>query len=118
MSPGAAHPSPAAVEVELLRRDIHPAEVSIDGEVLTSARVFVTDRRLLAFRVGEGGIEVALDLELERPCSVPASRGSLQGCLEAHLSDGRVAWINRGHGCGCGSPLKALGPPVPWTAPR
>ncbi len=103
--------------VELLRRDIHPAEISIDGTAYTALRVFVTDRRLLAFGTdARNQIVQLLDLQLEQPCSVPASRGSLVGCLEARLADGRTAWINRGHGCGCGSPLKALGPPAPWTA--
>jgi hypothetical protein len=106
------------VDVERLVRDIDPAEVLLpDGRLLSSVRVFVTSTRLLAFKAGnEGGITLALDLPLEQPCSVPASRATLgQGALEARLADGSTAWINRGHGCGCGSPLKALAPPVSWT---
>lgn len=103
--------------MELMRRDVHPAEVALpDGSVLTGVRVFVTDRRLIAFRAVEGRIDKVADLELADPCSVPANRGTLgQGRLEARLADGGTAWVNRGHGCGCGSPLLALGIPVPWT---
>lgn len=111
----------ALLDVELLRRDVHPAEVLLpDGTLLSSVRVFVTSRRLVAFKAGnEGEISRVLDLALEQPCSVPASRATLgQGALEAKLADGGTAWINRGHGCGCGSPLKALAPPVGWTVPR
>lgn len=104
-------------DVELLRRDVHPAEISLDGEVWTGVRVFVTTRRLVALHaLSDGSIHVALDLPLEQPCSVPGNRGTLIGCLEARLADGRTAWINPGRGCGCGSPLKALGPLVPWTS--
>lgn len=101
---------------ELLVRDVHPAEITIGDEVVTDVRVFVTDRRLVAYRAVQGEIVKALELSLAQPCSVPASRGTLTGGrLEAHLADGRTAWINRGSGCGCGSPLKALAAPVPWT---
>lgn len=104
---------------ELLRRDVHPAEVALGPEILTGVRVFVTSKRLLAFRAtAQGRIELALDEPLSEPCSVPASRATLgQGQrLEARLADGRTAWINRGSGCGCGSPLKALAAPVPFTS--
>jgi hypothetical protein len=103
---------------ELLRRDVHPAEVSLpDGQIITGVRVFVTSHRLVAFKVSESReIVKVLDLELEQPCTVPADRGTLgAGRLEVRLADGHTAWVNRGQGCGCGSPLKALGPPVPWV---
>lgn len=105
-------------DVELLRRDVHPADVVIGEEALKGVRVFVTDRRLIAFRETSGrSIELALDVALEQPCSVPANRGTLgQGRLEARLRDGGTAWINQGRGCGCHSPLKALGLPAPWSA--
>ena len=99
---------------ERLHRDVHPAEVALDGRVLTGARVFVTSSRLLAFQVQAGRITSALDLEVEAPVSVPASRGSLRGALEVRLADGRTAWVNRGQGCGCGSPLVALAAPCGW----
>lgn len=103
---------------EKLHRDVHPAEVAIAGHLLTGVRVFVTSERLLAYRArADGSIERVLAERLEQPCSVPPSRASLpaNGRLEARLADGRTAWINRGQGCGCGSPLKALAAPVTWT---
>ena len=112
------HTQALAASHELLRRDCHPAEVLMpDGTLLAGVRVFVTTSRLIAFRaLSDGSIERALDEELEQPCTVPANRGTLgNGRLEARLADGTTAWINRGSGCGCGSPLRALVPPVPWV---
>lgn len=105
------------ITVERLVRDVHPAEIALpDGTVLTGVRVFVTNRRLIAYRAtADRRIERVLDVALEQPCTVPASRGSLIGRLEARLADGGTAWINRGQGCGCHSPLKALTGPVSWT---
>lgn len=104
---------------ERLIRDVHPAEIALpDGRVLTGVRVFITDRRLLAYHATpDRRITRALSLELAQPCSVPASRGTLpaNGRLEVHLADGGTAWVNRGRGCGCTSPLKALASPVSWT---
>lgn len=103
--------------MERLVRDVHPAEVSLpDGRVLTGVRTFITTQRLLVYQAtADRQIERAEDLDLAQPCSVPANRGSLQGALEVRLADGSTAWVNRGRGCGCGSPLKALGAPVSWT---
>lgn len=102
---------------ERLVRDVHPAEVSLpDGRVLTGLRVFVTNRRLFAYHATpDRRIERALLLDLAQPCSVPASRNTLQGALEVRLADGTTAWVNRGRGCGCSSPLKALASPMSWT---
>jgi hypothetical protein len=80
--------------------------------VLTACRVFVTSHRVIAFR-SEGHIERVLDVELTTPFSVEAARGTLQGALDVQTPEG-VLWINRGGGCGCGSPLQALEPPVDW----
>jgi hypothetical protein len=104
---------------ERLVRDVHPAEVSMpDGQVLTGVRVFVTSERLIVFSAdAQRQIRQVLNTPLAQPCSVPASRNTLgAGALEARLADGGTAWINRGQGCGCSSPLKTLGPPVPWNA--
>lgn len=98
-----------------LHRDVFPSEVALpDGTVVRDARVFVTDSKLLAYQVNAGRIERVLDLDLEQPCTVPRDRGTLRGCLEARLADGSTAWINQGRGCGCGSSLKTLAPPVGW----
>jgi hypothetical protein len=113
-----AAPLEAAVEAERLIRDVHPAELLMpDGSMLRDVRVFVTTRRLVAYRAtGHGAIDVAVELELQVPGTVPADRGTLgQAALECRLATGETVWINRGQGCGCGSPLKALAPPVSWT---
>lgn len=102
--------------MELLCRDIHPAEVACpDGRVI-SGRAFATTHRLIVWREPERSlVEVALNVELLHEGFVPASRNSLQGALECPTAEGTY-WVNRGRGCGCGqTALKALGPPVPWT---
>ncbi len=102
---------------EVMCRDVHPAEILLpDGRILHDVRVFVTSHRLGAFAVTPGRvIERVVDAELAEPFSVPASRNTLRaGALECRLADG-TAWVNRGRGCGCHSPLKALSGPVPWT---
>lgn len=103
---------------ETLCRDVYPAEVLFPGDVLvTDVRVFVTTHRLLVFRVGaDRRCEVAYDLPLTVPGAVPASMDTMrQGRLECPIADG-TAWVNLGRGCGCGSPLKALGSPIGWTS--
>lgn len=115
-----------------MRRDVHPAEVLLpDGKVLLGLRVFVTSHRLIGFAHDpQMGFQRVVDLELVERFSVPADRGSLPAngrleCrvyLEAATARGEratgTAWVNRGAGCGCGSPLKALGLPdgVGWSA--
>lgn len=101
---------------EVLCRDVHPADVLLpDGSMLTGLRVFVTNRRLVGF-AHNGKIEKVLDEPLVNVGCVPASHNTLSGSerLEMQL-DGGHAWVNRGAGCGCHSPLLALAPPVGWT---
>lgn len=87
--------------------------------MLTGLRVFITTHRLLAYRARpDRSIEPVLDEALSQPCTVPGSRGSLFGQLEVRLADESTAWVNPGRGCGCGSPLRALGAPVGWTSPK
>lgn len=98
---------------EVLCRDVHPAEVSLpDGKVLTGVRVFATSHRLLAYQADDREIRCVLDVALEQSGSVEPSGNSLIGALEIRTADGTV-WVNRGQGCGCGSPLKNLAAPVP-----
>lgn len=100
---------------ELLRRDIHPAEVLLPGgELLRETRVFVSDRRLLAYKMRDGHIQRVAELDLAGEAPTP-SRASLNGGnLELDCRIGTV-FVNQGAGCGCGSPLKALATPIPWT---
>jgi len=107
-----------------MRRDVHPAEVSLpDGSIVTGARVFVTSHRLLAWKVTQerrgtelGKIEQVVNLRIEDPFSVVASRNTLLSTqtIEVETTEG-TAYVNRGRGCGCHSPLKALAAPVPWS---
>lgn len=104
---------------ELLRRDIHPAEVLLpDGELLREARVFVTSERLLVWQKREGQVRQVLALDLVM--APPPSRASLNGgSLELGCwvdGEEQPVYVNPGRGCGCGSPLKALAPPVGWKA--
>jgi len=108
------------MSAEVLARDVFPAEVSLpDDRVLTGVRVFVTSRRLLVYRVGEDrSIEVAIDEPLATEGSVSRDRSSLRrATLECVLASGETVYVNSGRGCGCSSPLRALGPPVSWRAP-
>lgn len=109
---------------ELLRRDIHPAEVLMpSGALILEARVFVTNKRVLVYKRGQEGIALAHELALAEEAP-RASRGTLNGGrLELKcrfdLSEGEQVLpvtINQGGGCGCGSPLKAMKAPVSWTA--
>ena len=104
---------------ERLVRDVHPADLLLpDGSLLRDVRVFVTTRRLLAYQAtADRKIERAASFDVDQPVSVPASRNTLpvNGRLEVRLADGATAWVNRGHGCGCHSPLRAMSGPVSWT---
>jgi hypothetical protein len=106
--------------VELLARDVFPAEVATpDGRVLKDVRVFATTHRLTAYGVdGQGRIVKVIDVDLLEPGSIPRSRSTLTGSgrLEAKTAEGTY-WVNRGRGCGCHGPtrvLKAFGSPWPW----
>jgi hypothetical protein len=101
--------------MELMRRDVFPAEVSMpDGTFHRGVRVFITSERLIA--VGEG-FERVVDERLTDPSMIQPSRETLplSGRLECHLAGG-VAWVNRGGGCSCHDPRKALATPVPWAS--
>lgn len=101
---------------EVLCRDVMPADVlKPDGSMLREVRAFVTTHRLVAFQANPQ-IEKVLDLALLDPFCVPASRGTLSGTEQLQVRvEGGDAWVNRGSGCGCGSPLRALAPPVDWN---
>ena len=99
-------------------RDIYPAEVYETGKgVMTRVRAFVTTRRLIVWGLDRtGAMEKKLEVELAEPPGAFASKAvDAKDHIEvATLTRGFI--INRGRGCGCGSPLKALGVPVPWGA--
>jgi hypothetical protein len=100
---------------ELLCRDVFPSEVLLpDGRLLLEARAFVTNRRLLVWKVADGRVRQVVEMALAGEPIRPR-RDSLNGHhLELETTDG-IVLVNQGHVCGCGSPLKALAPPVGWT---
>jgi hypothetical protein len=107
-----AVPSPPAAPPAVIR-DVFPAEVVYDGQILRSARAVITaDLRLLVWlRPGEPVIDVALDPDLSviAALNAPRSRAS-------HLTttDGKPAHVNGQRGCGCGNPLKGWTPWQPY----
>ena len=72
---------------------------------------------MLAFTVNrERQIDLAASFELSEPRSIEANRGTLPNAARLEIrTDEGTAWVNRGRGCGCGSPLRALASPIAWT---
>ena len=99
-----------------MARDIYPARVvMVDGRAERACRVFVTSQRVVVYRLSAGRIVRLAEHELAEGSSVAPDRSSLMvgRSLEVETSDG-VLVVEREAGCGCGSPLKALGPPIEW----
>ena len=104
---------------EAMVRDVHPAEVLLpDGTLIVGCRAFVTTRRFVAFGpTPRSGIEVVADFPVRQPVSTVASLNTLNTTerLEIATEDGGTIYVNKGRGCGCHSPLKALDTPAPWS---
>ncbi|MDE1904821.1 MAG: hypothetical protein KGH75_00030 [Rhodospirillales bacterium] len=100
----------------MLLRDVFPAEVSLprSGGHHLAARAFVTDGRIIVYAAPDRKTpQVVLD---EPYTSEPPtrSRNTLgAGELRFDTALGPV-FVAQDSGCGCGSPLKALDPPVAW----
>lgn len=107
-----------AQEVEVLRRDVYPAEVLLpNGKILVGVHVYATSHRVLVYsEVAHRRIELTHELKLTVPFSVPGDRNTLrQGAsLQVDTPEG-TAWVNAGSGCGCGSALKVMAAPISWT---
>jgi hypothetical protein len=102
---------------EVMVRDVFPAEVLLaDGSLMTKVRVFITSHRLIVWRTdGAGRKGIALETKLAEPFSIPPSRSQLGNRERIEVPTLRQGIIvNRGKGCGCNAPLKALGTPVAW----
>jgi hypothetical protein len=100
-------------------RDVHPAEVVFnDGRILTKCRVFLTSERIIIWRenVEKKQPEKIFD-EVFRHTDARASRNTLGSNerIEVFGADFTCV-INKGHGCNCGSSLKALATPISWFA--
>ena len=95
---------------EILHRDLLPVDVSMGERVIAiRARAFVTSRRLLVYAADP--IRLVFEVDLER--APERNLGTMQGALDVYTVDGLV-WLNRSHGCACGSYLRAIDAPVPW----
>ena len=101
--------------VECLTRDLFPCEVydSASGKIHKVARVFVTTERILVSVEENGRVSTPIERTLIEP--VDANRRQLNHHDRAKFRTlaGEIHVTRAGH-CGCGSPLKALGPPVGW----
>lgn len=99
-------------------RDVHPAEVSLsDGRFMTGARAFLTTERLIVWRSDRNRqVYKALEVPVTFAETVVRTRNTLGAHerLEVFSNDVTVS-INKGQGCGCHSPLKALPTPIPWA---
>ena len=98
-------------------RDVHPAEVVLsDGRVLTGVRAFLTTQRLIVWKLNASKeCEKVIEMSVKFT-DVQASRSTLGAGERLEVfSDEATAIINRGRGCGCGSPLKALSTPIRWA---
>jgi len=96
-----------------LLRDHFPVEVfapHVDPSPLGRCRAFITTDRIRVYSDRSGKVELVVDekLEGERP---ERSRNTLFGQLHVQTEAGMVH-LTAARGCGCGSALKALTPPV------
>lgn len=104
---------------ERLRRDVRWADVLMpDGDLQRGVRVFVTDRRLIAYgRAPQGGLVKRVDVELpDGGASVERSRVPQLGAgqrLEVQTAAG-VVYVNRAAGCDCTSPTKYMAQIGEW----
>lgn len=98
-------------------RDVFPAEVSMsDGSVLTRVRVFVTSKRLIAWReIDKRELVKVLDEPIVSHDGTPDRSSPGEGMRITIDLGTRTAIVNKGAGCGCGSALKALSTPIPWV---
>lgn len=102
-------------------RDVFPAEVMLtrDGEstVLTGVRVFVTTDRVTIWALDDKKEIVQLHSITGTTTEATPSRSTMQEGerFAVAVPNGQHLLINKGRGCGCGSKLKALAPPINWT---
>lgn len=98
--------------METMARDIFPADViEVGGRVFSNVRVFVTDQRIVVWRAKKSIPEIVINLALSE--AVTPSQNVLEETLEVTtLTQGFL--VSKRQGCGCHSPLKAIGPPAAW----
>lgn len=98
---------------ERLCRDSFPVEVYAPDvrDAPFRARVFITDSRVFVWADPAGTPELVI--EAGHSTSVDRNRGSFYGQVTLDTDVGKVH-VTKAGGCGCGSTLKALSPPVGW----
>lgn len=103
------------LDIEERVRDIFPAEVlTPDGAMLTACRVFISNRRLIVWRIGERGSPyVALEMNHAEPLTIEQMQATMMKDDPIVVTgDQGSAYINKGLGGCCGHlALKALIPP-------
>lgn len=112
---------PIVETAERLHLDVLSGEVYAPklAEAPVRCRVFVTDRRVIAWTApvdehGRYGEPVLLLDERYDGEAPDRNRGSFHGQLRFETANAGVVYLTRGSGCGCHSPLTALDPPVSW----
>ena len=96
--------------------EVYAPAVAADGPF--RARAFVTTSRIVVWREGPDRVPVlVVDSAHGRPepeMLAARDRGSFKGQLRFETADAGTVHLTGARGCACGSPLKALSPPVPW----
>jgi hypothetical protein len=103
---------------ERMVRDVFPAEVVFtDGTVLTGVRVFVTTERCMIWALDDKKELVNVHALYNTTTDAKPSRNTLQEGERVAIDVDNLQRlvVNKGRGCGCGSKLKALSPPINWT---
>jgi hypothetical protein len=97
----------------MVRRDRMPARVRLpDGVDIAECRAVLTQERLYVWAATPAGVELRAELPYDPDRSV-TPRGD-RALWTVQTPEG-IATVERGAGCGCGSPLRTL---VPFTPMR
>ena len=95
----------------IITRDLVPAEVTLpDSTLLSPARAVLTKERLYVWVDGPSGVTLAFEAPYD-----PIDTNLVSQPWVIATSDGPVH-VNRGRGCGCGSPLKTFAPFTPMRS--
>lgn len=104
------------VEGEELHRDYWPAEVTWENAddastVYRQARVFVTSRRVVLVALAHGRPSIEVEADLIPEARTVWHRNGVQGGRSSIVTSAGTFHVTAAHGCGCGSPLRAI--PLP-----
>lgn len=87
-----------------------------DGSLIRAARVFVTNRRVIVHTAKPTRAISTTELAITDASVIVPGKGTLgpSESIELCTSDG-TAWLTKDAGCGCGSVLRALSPPMGYS---